>query len=87
MLYLLRYVRKTCTKLCKHLREMENEIKNRIPIHAGLAPNRDAVHSRICLKPNDNVFIFIILNKETKGFEGYFINRNYEIEKYRGLGK
>jgi hypothetical protein len=29
----------------------------------------------------------MILNKETKGCEGSSINKNYEIEKYRGLGK
>jgi len=62
---------------------MLNEIKNRIPIHVDLAPNRDEVYSGICLKWNDDVLIFICFNEETKEFDGFAIIRNYEIEKYR----
>ena len=62
---------------------MQNEIKNRIPIHVDLSPNRDEVHSGICLKSNNKVFIFIMFNEETKEFDGFSIIRNYEIEKYR----
>jgi len=31
---------------------MEKAIKNRIPIHIDLQPNRDEVYSGICLKDN-----------------------------------
>jgi len=62
---------------------MKNAIKNRIPIHVDLEPNRDEVHSGICLKSNDNVYIFISYNEENKEFDGYAIIRGYEIEKYR----
>ncbi|WP_271785392.1 hypothetical protein [Aquimarina algiphila] len=62
---------------------MENEIKNKIPIHVDLTPNRDELYSGICLKSNDEIFIFICFNEETKEFDGFAIIRNYEIEKYR----
>ena len=62
---------------------MEDAIKNRIPIHVDLQPNRDELYSGICLKSNDKIFIFICFNDETKEFDGYAIIRNYEIDKYR----
>ncbi|MBC8754044.1 hypothetical protein H2O64_05135 [Kordia sp. YSTF-M3] len=62
---------------------MLNEIENKIPIHVDLAPNRDKVYSGICLKSNDEVFIFICFNEDTKEFDGFAIIRNYEIEQYR----
>lgn len=62
---------------------MQNQIKSRIPIHVDLLPNRDKVYSGICLKSNDDVFIFICFNDETKEFDGFTIIRGYEIEKYR----
>jgi hypothetical protein len=67
----------------KHLKKVQNEIKNRIPIHIDLAPNRDKLYSGIGLKSNDEIFIFVCFNDETKEFEGYAIVRNYEIDKYR----
>ncbi|NME72117.1 hypothetical protein [Flammeovirga aprica] len=62
---------------------MENAIKNRIPIHVDLEPNRDEVYSGICLKENNEVFIFICFNDEKKEYDGYAILRSQEIEKYR----
>ncbi|MCF8716476.1 hypothetical protein JM658_16765 [Joostella atrarenae] len=62
---------------------MQEVIKNRIPIHVDLEPNRDELYSGICLKSNDEIFIFICFNDETKEFDGYAIIRNYEIDKYR----
>ena len=62
---------------------MKNEIRNRIPIHVDLAPNRDEVHSGICLKSTDNIFIFVRFNEETYEFDGFAIIRGYEVEKYR----
>jgi hypothetical protein len=62
---------------------MKNEIENRIPIHVDLSPNRDNVYSGICLKSNDEVFIFICFNEDTKEFDGFAIIRSYEIEHYR----
>jgi len=62
---------------------MENAIKNRIPIHVDLQPNRDEVYSGICLKDNKEVFIFICFNEETKEFDGFAILRSQEIERYR----
>ena len=67
--------------------EMKETIKNRIPIHVDLAPNRDEVYSGICLKSNDDIFIFICFNEETKEFDGFAIIRNYEIDKYREWDK
>ena len=66
---------------------MENEIKNRIPIHIDLAPNRDEVYSGICLKSNDEIFILICFNEKTKEFDGFAIIRSYEIEQYREWDK
>jgi len=66
---------------------MKETIKNRIPIHVDLAPNRDEVYSGICLKSNDDIFIFICFNEESKEFDGFAIIRNYEIEKYREWDK
>jgi hypothetical protein len=66
---------------------MVNEIKNKIPIHVDLSPNRDEVYSGICLKSNDEIFIFICFNEETKEFDGFAIIRNYEIEQYREWDK
>jgi len=63
--------------------EMKETIKNRIPIHVDLAPNRNEVYSGICLKSNDDIFVFICFNEETKEFDGFAIIRNYEIDKYR----
>lgn len=63
--------------------KMENEIKNRIPIHVDLAPNRNEVYSGICLKSNENIFVFISYNNEAKEFDGFAIIRNFEIDKYR----
>ena len=62
---------------------MENEIKNEIPIHVDLSPNRDVLYSGICLKSNDEIFVFICFNEETKEFDGFAVIRNYEIDKYR----
>lgn len=62
---------------------MENEIRNRIPIHVDLAPIRNELYSGIGLKSNGEVFIFLCFNEETKEFDGYAIIRDYEIEKYR----
>jgi hypothetical protein len=62
---------------------MQEAIKNRIPIHVDLQPNRDELYSGICLKSNDKIFVFICFNDETKEFDGYAIIRNYEIDKYR----
>ncbi len=62
---------------------MQDAIKNSIPIHVDLQPNRDELYSGICLKSNDKIFIFICFNDETKEFDGYAIIRNYEIDKYR----
>ena len=62
---------------------MQETIKNRIPIHIDLAPNRDKLYSGIGLKSNDEIFIFVCFNDETNEFEGYAIVRNYEIDKYR----
>jgi len=62
---------------------VENEIKNRIPIHVDLLPNQDSVYSGICLKSNGEIFVFICYNEETKEFDGFAIIRDYEIEKYR----
>ena len=62
---------------------MQEAIKNRIPIHVDLQPNRDELYSGICLKSNDKIFIFICFNDETKEFDGFAIIRNYEIDKYR----
>ncbi|MFC0878963.1 hypothetical protein ACE01N_20380 [Saccharicrinis sp. FJH2] len=62
---------------------MENAIKNRIPIHVDLQPNRDEVYSGICLKDNQDVFIFICFNEEIKEYDGYAILRSNEIERYR----
>jgi hypothetical protein len=62
---------------------MENAIKNRIPIHVDLLPNRDEVYSGICIKDNKSVFIFICFNEETHKYDGFAILRSNEIEKYR----
>ena len=62
---------------------MEKAIKNRIPIHVDLQPNRDEVYSGICLKDNKEVFIFICFNEDTKEFDGYAILHSNEIERYR----
>lgn len=62
---------------------MQEAIKNRIPIHVDLQPNRDELYSGICLKSNDKIFVFVCFNDETKEFDGYAIIRNYEIDKYR----
>jgi hypothetical protein len=62
---------------------MQEAIKNRIPIHVDLQPNRNELYSGICLKSNDKIFVFICFNDETKEFDGYAIIRNYEIDKYR----
>jgi len=35
------------------------------------------------LKSNENIFVFVCFNEETKEFDGYAIIRNFEIEKYR----
>ncbi|MDO3695968.1 hypothetical protein QVZ41_14040 [Wenyingzhuangia sp. chi5] len=66
---------------------MQKAIKNRTPIHVDLSPNRDEVYSGICLKSNDEIFIFNCFNEETKEFDGYAIIRNYEINKYREWDK
>ena len=66
---------------------MQETIKNKIPIDIDLAPNRDEVYSGICLKSNDDIFIFICFNEETKEFDGFAIIRNYEIDKYREWDK
>jgi hypothetical protein len=66
---------------------MEKAIKNRIPIHVDLLPNRDEVYSGICLKDNKEVFIFICFNEETKEYDGYAIIRSHEIERYRYWSK
>ena len=68
---------------CKTFEKMEEIIKNRIPIHIDLAPNRDEVYSGICLKSNKNIFVFICFNDDTKEFDGFAIIRNFEINKYR----
>ncbi len=62
---------------------MDNAIKNRIPIHVDLQPNRDEFYSGICLKDNKDVFIFICFIEETKEYDGYAILRSHEIERYR----
>ncbi|WP_124981283.1 hypothetical protein [Nonlabens xiamenensis] len=62
---------------------MKETIKSRIPIHVDLAPNIDEVYSGICLKSNENIFLFVCFNEETKEFDGYAIIRNFVIEKYR----
>jgi hypothetical protein len=66
---------------------VQNEIKNRIPIHIDLEPNRDELYSGICLKSNDEIFIFVCYNENTKIFDGFAIIRNYEIEQYREWDK
>lgn len=66
---------------------MQETIKNKIPIDIDLAPNRDEIYSGICLKSNDDIFIFICFNEETKEFDGFAIIRNYEIDKYREWDK
>lgn len=66
---------------------MENEVKNKIPIHVDLLPNRDELYSGICLKFNDDIFIFVCFNEDSKEFDGFAIIRNYEIEKYREWDK
>jgi hypothetical protein len=71
----------------KHLKKVQNEIKNRIPIHIDLEPNRDELYSGICLKSNDEIFIFVCYNENTKIFDGFAIIRNYEIEQYREWDK
>ena len=63
--------------------EMKETIKSRIPIHVDLAPNRDEVYSGICLKSNENIFVFICFNDDSGEFDGYAIIRNFEIDKYR----
>lgn len=63
--------------------KMQETIKNRIPIHVDLEPNRDEVYSGICLKSNNDIFIFICFNEESMEFDGFAIIRNYEIERYR----
>lgn len=62
---------------------MQEAIKNRVPIHVDLQPKRDKLYSGICLKKNDEIFIFICFNDETKEYDGFAIIRNYEIDKYR----
>ena len=62
---------------------MQETIKNTIPIHVDLAPNRDVVYSGICLKSNEKIFVFICFNEDSKEFDGYAIIRDFEIEKYR----
>ena len=64
-------------------KEMQETIKNKIPIHVDLAPDRDEIYSGICLKSNENIFVFICFNDETKEFDGFAIIRNFEIDKYR----
>jgi len=67
--------------------KIQNEIENRIPIHVDLTPNRNELYSGICLKSNDNVFVFVCYNDETKEFDGFAIIRDYEIDKYREWDK
>ncbi len=62
---------------------MEKAVKNQTPIVIDLWPNQDVMYSGICLKFNDDIFIFICFNEDSKEFDGYAIIRNYEIEKYR----
>jgi hypothetical protein len=73
----------TRCKTFDQIKKMQETIKNRIPIHVDLAPNRDEVYSGICLKSNENIFVFICFNDETKEFDGFAIIRNFEIDKYR----
>ena len=67
----------------KTFEKMQEIIKSRIPVHVDLAPNRDEIYSGICLKSNENIFVFVCFNEETKEFDGCAIIRNFEIEKYR----
>ncbi|WP_239022014.1 hypothetical protein [Pontimicrobium aquaticum] len=76
------HARNRC-KTFDQTKKMQETIKNRIPIHVDLAPNRDEVYSGICLKSNENIFVFICFNDETKEFDGFAIIRNFEIDKYR----
>ncbi|AEE20416.1 hypothetical protein [Dokdonia sp. 4H-3-7-5] len=62
---------------------MQKIIKNRIPIHVDLAPNRNEVYSGIYLKSNNNIFVFINFNDDSKEYDGFAIIRNFEIQKYR----
>ncbi|MCT4639267.1 MAG: hypothetical protein N4A72_16295 [Bacteroidales bacterium] len=62
---------------------MENAVKNHIPIHIDLLPNRDEVHSGICLKYNKDVYISICYNDDICEYDGFAIIRNSEIGQYR----
>lgn len=66
---------------------MQEVIKNRTPIHVDLAPNRDELYSGICLKSNNEIFILVCFNEDTKEFDGFAIIRDYEIEKFRKWDK
>lgn len=62
---------------------MKNAIENNIPIHVDLRPVRDEIHSGICIKFNENVYISICFNDELKKFDGFGILRSNEIQQYR----
>lgn len=62
---------------------MKNAIKNQIPVHVDLFPNRDEVYSGICIKENHEVCILVCFNDELEKYDGYMILRNDEIEQYR----
>jgi len=66
---------------------MQEAIKNKVPIKIDLRPNRDEVHSGICLKMTEDVAIMVCYNNELKEFDGYAIVRSYEIERFRPFEK
>jgi len=62
---------------------MQNAITNKTPIHVDLRPDRDEVHSGICIKHTPNVYISVGFNDELGQFDGYAILRGDEIQQYR----
>lgn len=62
---------------------MKNAIINKAPIHVDLNPNRDEIHSGICIKHNPNIYMFVAFNDELGKFDGYAILRGDEIQQYR----
>jgi len=62
---------------------MQEAIKNKLPIRIDLRPNRDEVHSGICLKMTKEIFVLVCYNNELKEYDGYAILRSYEIERFK----
>lgn len=66
---------------------MQEAVKNKIPIKIDLRPNRDEVHSGICLKITEDIVIMVCYNNELKEYDGYAILRSFEIERFRPFEK